>query len=75
MGFVAVASASRFAVPELDPTNPRVLSWLFGAAVVATGVGLCWASLEPVVRFAYGCFLQPLGKGADQSARLDRFYK
>lgn len=26
-------------------------------------------------RFVWNCFLQPLGKNADQAGRLDRFYK
>lgn len=72
--FVGTALASRFAVHDFDPTNPRVLSWLFGAAIVVAAFVLLWPSLEPVLRFIYGCFFQTLGKGGDQSARLDRFY-
>ncbi|WFD30452.1 hypothetical protein MSPP1_001473 [Malassezia sp. CBS 17886] len=56
------------------PALGRVV--LASAGVITTAVLLA-AMLRPVrvaFVFAYNCFLQPLGKTANQAERLDRFY-
>lgn len=52
-----------------------ISGWIIVAGFVALLLAAFRDYLNPVVRFAWGCFFQPLGKAANQQARLNRFYE
>ncbi|GAA97150.1 uncharacterized protein L969DRAFT_92001 [Mixia osmundae IAM 14324] len=49
--------------------------WLVCLAIVLALALSTRRKLEPLFRFAWSCFLQPLGKHANQQQRLDKFYQ
>lgn len=49
--------------------------YVLGAAFVAVVLSIFAAKINLVWQFIWNCFLQPLGKNADQAGRLNRFYQ
>lgn len=57
---------------------PSLVNLLAVATVFVTLVGLAAAvsrKVRDILVFSYTCFLQPLGKTANQAERLDKFYQ
>jgi betaine lipid synthase len=58
-----------------DYTQHPASGWVVVVAFAAVILAIFASQLSLVSKFVWNCFLQPLGKNADQAGRLNRFYQ
>jgi hypothetical protein len=49
--------------------------WIILALFASVVAVACRDRLEPALKFAWACFIQPLGNKGSQQDRLDKFYR
>jgi hypothetical protein len=55
--------------------QPTSSAWIIAILFASVAFIACLGPLEPVLKFAWSCFFQPLGKTGSQQDRLDKFYR
>lgn len=55
--------------------HPPAAGWILLSALLAFVAAKWHTELRSLARFAWACFLAPLGKEGSQKGRLDRFYR